>query len=347
MARPLQYRHVLDLTVPAFTSSQPSVQIVDKNFPAGDEGLHELYVRWAGTFNTSGAAGAVVTNGAFKILRGLTVETDKHLKLVDNVDGLGLARLQSFEQGAVPANADPASTADGTTFNGSLRIPFAGSKLARPYDTLLDMKQSRMTVKTQFGIVTDIQSAGTTATVNSLRQDIDVRVLPGPLNPGIGPNGPDPDYSELPGWINTKELIVTAITSSQNGYQLRLPYGDRIYKKIAISQRTVTATTNVEVATVITANQQLSLKYNNVPFMDRMTWQALADENKAHFGLETMPTGWAVLEFDKTGRYKDFLSVLNTDAANLFLEMDVTAVLNGYLYVYLDCLKPIPAAALR
>lgn len=354
MARSRNVRHVGDNTVPAFVSTQPAQQVLDRGFPSGDEGIVALNVRYKGTFTVTTAGGSPVTDGGKKILRSLTVETDKHGKIVDGLDGLSLDRVSRFENGAAPASTDCASNASGTTFGAQFRIAFADDRRHyRPFDTLLDMKNSRMTVKRQYGLVTDVQSAGTTPSVSAIREDISAEVLPGPLNPGIDKDKGTEDerFSEIPSYVPVKEKLLIGgyggNIPTQNAYKIALPVGDRIYRRIYISQ--LTYDTNglpTEVATVITENAGVSLKIGRDVIIDRTTWGELADRAKMIAQVETMPTGWNFIDFDYTGRIKDMLDVYQYQAgiaANL--EIDTTNISNAGIVVILDSLKLIPPAA--
>lgn len=350
MARNRNYRHVGDNTVPSFVSTQPAQQVLDRGFPSGDEGIIALNLRYFGTFTVGTPAGSPITDGGKKILRSLTVETDKHLKLIDGVDGLGLDRMLRFENSAAPASTDCASNASGTTFSSHFRIPFADeTRLFRPFDTLLDMRNSRMIVKRQYGLVTDVQTAGTTPQVSSIREDMNVEVLPGPLNTGT----PSPEYSELPSYVPVREKIQVGgyggNIPTQNAYKIALPVGDRIYRRIYISQVTLDANgLPTEVATVITRDAAISLKFGRDAIVDRLTFGETQDRAKLIADCETMPTGWAFLDFDTSHRINDMLNAYEYPAgiaANL--EIDTTNISNAGINVYIDCLKLIPPAAVR
>jgi len=353
MGKPIVQRHVADNLIPTFGTSQPVVQITDRNFPAGDELMFAVSLRYKGEFDTTAAAGAPVTDGALKILRGLTVESDKHGKLVDGLDGLTIHRVNQFESDAKPASADCASNADATTFSALHRVTlFDEDRLVRPLDLALDVMKSRITVKRQYGVVTDIQSAGTAPQIINMREDISVEVQPGPINPGVNPESGarDDAYSELPALMPVKEVILVPITATQAAMRIQLPYGDRIYRRIYLSQRTIAPANGLvtEVSNIVSENAAISLKHNYEPRVDRLTWAELSDRNKQDFKFQNaLPTGWACIQFDRTRRIPDMFPVLSKESQNLFLEVDVTTQTNAFLLLCLDSLKPIPTQADR
>ncbi len=355
MARPTLIRQVDRVAVTdatGYNATVPNAVIRDQNFPSGDMGLKELNVRVDGAITVSGGSSpTLVTDGEKKILSSLTVETDKHGKLVDNVDGLGLYRIAQSRIGANPdADAVSATPADADTWYSAFKIPFADEvRLVRPFDGILDMSKSRMKVTSQYGPRTNVFGyTGGSPAVKSITQSIEAVILPGPLNQGVDPNGaPDLRYRELPAWIPTLERSIIPISATATRYQIQLPFGDRIYRRIFISQRENAAGFN-ELATVVVGTAEVSVNINNTPVVDRRIFQDIQSENKERlWRAASLPTGWAVLDFDQTRKFNDMLWAITKEAGNMYLYLDVTAVSNGQLWLYFDCFKPIPEAAAR
>lgn len=327
-------------------ATAPATQVRDQNFPSGDQAVRSLVIRYDATMSGTSTP-TLVTNGHIFYLNAITVETDKHGKLVDAVDGLLLHVVNKYDFGTAPqATALSATPADSDTPSASWIIPFSSFHGIRPYDTNIDMQKARMKVSTQYGAVTNLwtQSGGTPLVVTNT-QSIETKILPGPLiekdNPATGQS------SELPTYIRTLEQMVVPITSTTNRFQIAIPFGDRIYKRLFITQRNLS--TKIELATVVVATAEVSLYLNNIPIVDRRRFCDIQADNKLEYGIETLSTGVAVLDFDMDfqERLFDMLWALTTDAGNMYLFIDVTSVSNGSLLLGLDCLKPIPAAALR
>lgn len=353
MARPQNYRHIFDNTLASFSSMAPSQQITRDGFPSGNELIKQINLRSKGTFTVVTPGGAPVVDGGMKILRSLTIESDKHGKIVDAMPGLELGRQLAFENGTKPINTDCASNASGTTFSVDLPIKFADEqRLIRPYDAALHMNNSRLTVKRQYGLVTDVQTAGTTVAVNPLREDCHVDVLPGPINDGsaaMNPGAGNPsDYDERPLYLPTRERIVQAVASTTK-YRVSLPVGDRILRRIYISQQTIAAATGLqtEVSTIITENTGLSLKLGKDVLVDNITWGELQERNKLDADLDgTWPTGWAFIPFDNTKRISDMLDLFKYPSGLTFtLEFDGVTATDAAVVIGLDSLKLIPDAA--
>lgn len=327
-------------------ATAPSAVIRDQNFPAGDQALRSLTFRYDATVGGTSTP-TRVTNGHIFFLNQLTVETDKHGKVVDAVDGLLLYTMNQFDFGATgQATAMSATPADADLPSASWVIPFSLFKGLRPYDTNLDMLKARAKVTSKFGPVTNLWTqAGGSPVVANLIQSIEGKILPGPLvekdDPATG------KVSELPLYIRSFEQLVVPITATATRYQIAIPFGDRIYRRIFITQRNLS--TLAEMSNVISATAEVSLYINNVPVVDRRIFRDIQAENKLVYGLETLPTGVAVLDFDADAQERifDMLHVLTLEAGNAYLYIDVTTQTNGSLYLGFDCLKPIPPAALR
>lgn len=318
-------------------STSQSFQVT-QGWAGGDEGLVEVGFRFQGELNfSSGNGTSVVTDGVLNLIRSLTLRTDMHGPLIDRIDGLGLHRIQSFQQGTRPALSAPANANDGATFSAFLRLPLIDSKMTRPYDTLLDLKHANPRLEYTLGAQTDVVTGGTGAELINVKHQVSQLVLPGPLKT-------QGEESELPSWMYNLEMQTHAIDATKT-WNIDLPFRDRTIKRIYISQRNISDRS--ELATVVTASQKLSLKLNGTRVIEDMSWGELQDENKSHFGLETMPTGWVVLEEDKTKRIMDALWVLTDDSGKLTLEVEGTSVTNGGLWIYVESWKPLPEKAQR
>jgi hypothetical protein len=290
-----------------------------------------------------------VTNGHIFFLNGLTVESDKHQKIVDNLDGLLFYTMNTFEFGTTGRATALASTpTDNDTPQCSWIVPFSLYRGILPYDTNLDVLLSRVKVSTQYGPVTNLwtQSGGTPLTKN-LRQVIEGKILPGPLSPQFDAGGKQVKESEWPIYMRHFSQILVPITATENRKQIALPFGDRIYRRIFVTQRNTS--TLAEMTNVIAVTAQISLYINSIPIVDKREFQVIQNENKLAYSLETNPTGCAVLDFDADDQERifDMLHTVTKEAGNAYIYIDVTTQTNGAVLLGLDCLREIPAAALR
>lgn len=356
MAKPTISEQVDRYTVISSTgidTAQPGPVVRQDVFPAGDKGIALVHVRTNGLIDVAGGSTPVrVADGEKIFLRSLSLETDKHKRIVNNVDGLLLYRMLTYEWGVPPDFAQVASTpADEDPFHCSWPIPVTLHKGFRPYDTILDVLKAKAVLTTQYGIRSDIFGyTGGTPLVKSVIQSLETKTLPGPLNMGRDAEGKAaPEFSELPIYKRTFEMATWPISQTANRYKIPLPFGDRIYRRIFITQRN--GSDRSELATVIVPTAEVEMEVNGVPIHRRRIFQDIRSLNAAQYRLTSaqLPTGVAVLDFDADDqeRINDMLWTLTTDAGNANLYIDVTAVSNGQIWLGFDCLEPVPAAALR
>ncbi len=350
MSKPLQQRFLTNKSFASIGLTQVAPGVISDGLPTGDEAIYALHCRLRGALDlTTASAGTAVTNGVQTFVRNISVETDKHGLLVDNIDGLSMYRFNQIDMGTLPDELQVTTMTTGTpALDWTFRIPFADKNFLRSYDTLLDMLKSRMTIKVTLGIVTDMVSGGTytgTFAVTTPSIDIWADVIRNP-NPATGSvNGVD-FTSELP--IMQRSIEVRkfqAGLSTSNGVKFPLPFGDRIYRRIILHQRN--ASTLAELATVVTATQNVGLEINGFPWVQTIPWGALNARNKQDYQIETLPTSIAVMEFSPESRIGDMLNTLSQDQGTMNLVLDTTTVTNGEVWAILDCLKPIPPQARR
>jgi hypothetical protein len=357
--KPLQYRNISNVSVaipggtvtPAF-----STPVYDSNnFPTGDLEIYEMYLRIYGVVGyTYSVAPTITTNGNEIFLKAFTLQSDKHGKIIDNVDGLGLYRIGQFRYGTAGNRgfAAIAASPGSSAFFTDYMLPFAIGAYMRPYDSILDLARSRLSMILQFGSISagtlggtgDLLTAGTLTVeqITALNYQVGKRVLNGPI---IEP-GAQGAVPETPEWMPSLELMKVDIPATQTGRRIPLPYADRVYRRIYISQRL--STTQAEQANNIIPDTSLvGIEVNAFPWADRMLNAQLQGINKYQFQAEALPSGWTVIDFDETERYPDMLSVLDKNNGTCNLVVDVTTVANAQLWVYLESYKPIPDQALR
>lgn len=303
-------------------------------FPSGDKLIAALNLYWDGTINQAGAAdGALVTDGHLKNLRNVKIFSDKHLELV-NADGLGLHYIQAFKDSTRPFHSALASNADNGTFAGSLRIDFADLRYFRPYDSILDMKKSRLEAELTFGNYVDFLTGANAANnVDDLIYDWSIDVANGPVKP-----------EELPQFIPHLVQKHVAITTTSTQQEIVIPAGDRILRALYIKQANE-STLNALNNTVLQADDYVSLWADDYPLLRPTKWIELQAKTKARMGIETLPTGFAAIPFDLEGRIASMPDLRK--AARCLLKVDGRSVTNGSLDVYIDSFKEIPKAADR
>lgn len=353
MSRPIQIKNVGNQVIASsgatINSSLLAPSVFAPTFPVGDMLMHSLDIRLYGNENNVGAGSATAeANGPYRLARAITFETDKHGKIVDGVDGLSLELLATINNmGARGYQTLGSLAAAGTpAFEANIHIDLSTKFGFRPYDSALDLRFAKPALTVQAGVYTELNDAGfaTTNDIQNLAYNVMARILNGPI---VEPGGTA--IPETPDWMRyygVKKYVSTATTT---GATIDLTWGDRIFKKIMLTQRGTAAgdVGQLLANTVLTSTASVSLLVNSFPWGDRIQHGQLQATNKADFGLETVPSGYAVLDFDSTGRYADYLSVLSRDAGIVQLQLDVTGVASSELWIVQDCYKAIPDGALR
>lgn len=327
------------------TTAQPNIQTNDKGYPAGEEFFQGLALRVYGTLGiVASGAGTAVADGPLRFLRNVYFETDKHGPIVNNVDGLSLARLHRFLNGTAAAITTPTPLTTGSpTFTGSINIPFAIPGCIRPEDSHLYMKTARGKLSWQGGVFTDLVSGGTMST-----SEITTVNLQQVANVKAHENGSPLLSADMPVYIPFVELKKVNITATESGKKIELPYGDRIYQMIAISQRNNSTLAEIDNA-VILPEANIRLEKNNLPRVNSIQWKDVQDETKRIFSLETLPTGWGVIhscgDLNKPAQISEMLDTVDTSAGTLNLFADVVTGSNYDIWVLMFGYIPIKSRA--
>lgn len=352
MARPTKSTLVERTTAISATginTTQPPAVIHQEGFPQGDNGIAQLSLNYDGIITVTGGSGpSKVADGEKKFLRSLTIETDKHGKIVDGVDGLTLNRVLTYEWAKAPKSTGVSATpADADTFHHGLNIPLVLPHGYKPFDTMLDVIRARPKVTTQYGLRSDIFGyTGGSPLVHTVTDSIECKYLPGPLKHELGPDGEPTLESETPRLVRNWEQLVYPISQTQNRFQIPLPYNDRIYRRIFITQRN--GSDRSELSTVVTATGEISLVYGGVEIFQRTRFRDIQTRNEAEYRVDS-PTGVCVLDFDsdQQERINDLLGGVTKDSGNAYLYIDVNSVSNGQLWIVIDSLKAIRPEAKR
>ena len=304
----------------AITTVQPPIQSLDRGFPAGEKFFAGLALRIYGKLNiTAGAAGTNVEPAQF--LRNVYFDTDKHGPIINNVDGISLARLHTFLNGVPPAIIQPSAltTADGLVFSETINIPFAQRFNLRPEDTHLYMKTARPKLSYVGGVFTDLVAGGTMTKSDAFP------FLQATSLETAEADGSPLKANDMPLYVPFVELKKVSIAATTSGFKIELPYGDRIYQFLGISQRNPTTLAEVDNA-VIVREANIRLEKNNQPIVNTIQWADVQDETKRMFRLATLPTGWGVLNFageeKKPRQISEMLNTVDTAAGTLNLFLD-------------------------
>lgn len=354
MGKPLKKSNTIQRAIATssavYNSSQPTKASITTDFPTGNLSIFDLGLRWGGNLNLStSSAGTIVTDGEKLHLRDIYLDTDQHGPIVSGgMDGLMLDRINRYRRGTAPqATTISAATTGTPAFSATAMIPFGDYGLYRHYDGIVYMGKSVMRLYAQMGINTDFISGGTYTTediqVNTL--DAWTNIVLDPVPATYGSDGKIVDLGEDPLFVPAFDVIKQSVASTGT-LQVSLPVRDRVYSRIYIFQRN--SSTLAELSTVIVATANVSLVLNGQNWLGPNTlFQDIQAENKLIQAEESLPTGMAVIDFAKDGRINSMLSVIDKSNQQLYLNIDVTSVSNGAVWIVLESYKPIPNSARR
>lgn len=326
-----------------------STQKLSQGFPTGDALLKDIQIRHSGNLNLStSSAGSVITRGGLTNIRSLWLQTPQHGIIINGLDGLALHTVEYIRRGCRPVNTDISAATTGTpTFDYGISLDFRDREALRPDDTNLDMfRVSYMELQVNYGGGTDFISGGTytTEVIQVLNLELYANADPGPVTGGEGPT-----------WKPYLDVLKMPVNQTQTGFQIVLPYGGRLVKRYFIHQRN--GSTFLELAnTVVGVNDtdRLSFLVGGYAWANRIEWLALQKENVSALKLSGgIPTGLGVLgwsEKDAAGYVPAELLGLNSQngaSPQTEINVDVTSVSNGQLWIYTEALQPIPVDAQR
>lgn len=344
LLRVKQYPSVATAAAPIAQSGTLTQDVESAKFPKGNVGILELLVGYDGLLNQAGAAdGTVVTDGHLLFLRALTIESDKQGAIFNKIDGLSLHILEQFECGTRPDHLALASNADNTPFRALFTCRFAlPFGWVRPLDTMFDALKHNVSLTAVFGNYTDLLTGANAANnIDTLKLDVAARILPGPLKDKATAD------VELPGWSRYLTIRKEAISTTDAKYEIPLTYGDRMFRRVILSQRrmdTGVALNN----TVITDEDLVSVQVNGFDWIKDMPWKLLQRMNKAKYALETVPTGCAcVFDYGEYKSVKDALNLIDKDNGAIKIIVGVNNVTQGGIYVIQDGFKNLDGDAVR
>lgn len=361
MGRPIQRKFVSNNApfAAAVTTTAPAPFQLTAPFPVGDMVYQECNIRWSGTCTETTGGGAVVSDGGLQFLRAIYFSTPQHTMIVENVDGILLHDILTIKGRVHPVHSDISGTGVGTspTFDYFLRLPFKDLRSFNSPDLGLDVLRSgNPLLQINLGVYTDFVSggaAGDSVAATSV-METSLSLDPGPVTDPDLPNQFQPYYG-------TARFPISATVQQ---FQMFLAFGDRIIKRLFVTQRN-TSTLARLANTIIGAadTDRISLKINsNFPWADRLEWKALQDQNAYEYGLGSMPTGVAVFDFvqeilggtdggqgggNAGAKLADALSVLSQNQGTLECDADVTTVSNGAIIFGYEAVKILQPGARR
>ncbi len=363
MGRPTQSKFVANSQIVVSSApvkgTAPSPFQLTNPFPVGDAVYQDMNIRLSGNLDTTNGGGTVVTDGGLQFVRALYLSTPQHNFIYEGPDGILLRDWLTVINKASFVHSDPTGTGGSTNskFDYAIKLPFKDMRSFNASDLGLDVLRSgQPLLQLNLGVYGDFVSGGNANdTVQTFTSEIHLRMDPGPVT------APDLPTEFMP-YFGVLKVPISATVAQ---YQIFLAFGDRIIKRLMVTQRNGSSLARLA-NTVIGTNDtdRLSLKINsNFAWFDRIEWIALQDQNAADYRLSAMPTGTAVLDFvqeilggvDPTNgrgggagaKLSDALSVLSKNQGTIELDVDCTSVSNGQIWIGYDAVKVLPLGARR
>lgn len=269
--------------------------------------------------------GAAVADGEKKILRALSVKSDKHGTLYQNVEGLALVRLLTLILGRAPAAT--AVAAGGFAQRFPIPFGFLGT-LRHPAKRLNDLSLWSFTTKPIieliYGTLTNVVAGGAPSGTVQIRPVYEYEPNPNPLpeDPkaadAVMGSGDAPKYQiEV---IGTK--FASLATAGEN--EQALPIGQkRIPLYLMVYERV--ASTGAEVADIFTARtSKLTIRHGSDVIHDAVSITDF-DEMMADFLNVTLPSGVHLIPLAKDGKISDSIMLDNFSEFKMSFDNCATA----------------------
>ena len=360
----LRRRTVQNLAIATTGAAPVTPAPVTTGWPVGDTLLKSLVLRYSGVVSVTlgGGALSVVKQQIARLLSNITFGTDKHQAIIDQgMDGLSLLRMLAIDAKADPYYLDVAANAAGAVpFEMIYKIPIMDAKGARAWDTALDLLLSQPYLRQAVAAVNAntlgsiAGGAGTSIVITSLALEVSTEEYAGPF---LDSNGAPAFASIAPGFQKFLGVQATQITATKSQFQIDLPYGDRIYRRIVIMPRD--SVTGVERTDILgqTDQDRMSLVLNSVPIIENVETQLMQHEAVQEYAPATVAPGAVVIDFHKLmtdgsvrgARLSNDLALITPGQQVFKLLIDVTFQNGGSpaLYIGYDCVKPLQSPAKR
>lgn len=280
-----------------------------------------------------GADGALAAEQPWSLIRSLRLEASSPsrptVSELVSADFPALMRMNAFFNGtpaAVGALAAPGIQA-ATLCSGAVEIPFYLPRTVDPRSGALNCHElNSLDVVCQWGTDTDIIIGGTRVTTLS---NIQLQIH--------GEEYLDQDSNLQKYRVNLTRFLEFSGISASSAYPIDLKRGFTT-RAVMLKQFTqaVGATHHTPVNTVVNA---VSVVVNGVPKYEAQTnglansgWAVLQERNKRAFGLETAPTGYAIIDLAEDGQLDSLLK--SNDYTSMGLVLNTNTIADSRIRVY-------------
>jgi len=264
----------------------------------------KLICRLAGTINVTAAGTDVFDENPQSLLRDLRVVRNGS-EVLQALDGGSLFQIGAINWGTPSERAAVASAAIASTaFVATVPIDFQSQGLWTPSMSLLRaVGTSTLVLEVTWGSENNIVVGGTkTFTVTPTLTVFGVEIM------------------DVTGRFGDKILrpIERQITAATTDLEIQLPTGP-LYRRLFFK---VTTNDDVDLSDAIVNN--LRIVVDGVLYLaDRMTWTGLRAHNKLTYSLETLQSGYAVVDFTEDGNPQGL--IVTAGASEVKVLADVAA----------------------
>jgi hypothetical protein len=271
-----------------------------------------LWIRISGNLVVT-AAVTLQENGILNLLKNIQIKAEGAL-VPKNMSGV-LAYLRSKYEGRVaPTLSQPATAAGTNAFNASIPIDFIlPSDYGRNdrYSTLFDSDiYKTLQIILSSGNVDDVISAGT-ATLSSVTYAVHTDEITGIAN----------RFTDM----NQESQQDKNFSSASTALEHDMPLGN-LFRSFAIR-----AVNNGSQSDTLLNSIQVRMNGNII--LADLTWDELLDINKQEYHVESMETGFAILNLDVRRLFAEMVPSKNASSLKLIYNVDAPTSSTGVIEV--------------
>lgn len=297
---------------------------VRRRMPLGST-LSKYVVRLTGTSTVGVAVATNLEDTPYGFIKRCDVVLNGSFPLMGNVHGRSYFAWNRFMNGTPPQFTAPATAIGASSFVAEYEIPFAQRDLLPPIDSgfWLDTRlQSSVELVFDFGVAADVQTAGGGGTVALSALQITI------FAEEIADVGGPTSRMQF-----QRQLVSLTATGVQDIPAGGLPTLGPAYRQILLHY--VSGNTDpIRATSDDTILTDVSLIGDNiVRHVDSSPYRLVRSDNKNLYNIETMPAGWAVLDFARSRTLRDIL--LTNRTRSLILRQNIAAVpANTFVEIY-------------
>lgn len=271
-----------------------------------------IWIRIAGTLTVT-AAVTLQENGILNLIKNIQIKAEGAIT-PKNMNGVLAYLIGKYEYNVAPTLSQP-GTADGAqTFNASIPISFIlppSYSQQNRYATLFDSDPLKtLQILLTVGDVDDVISAGS-ASLTSVSYAIHASELSGIKNRQVD--------------LNQESQQDKNFSSASTALEHDFPLG-HLYRRFALRVLNNGAQSD-------TLLNSLKVQANGTNILADITWDELLDINKQSYQLESLTTGFAILNLDDRSLFAEMIPSRNLSSLKLVYNVDAPSSSTGRIEV--------------